>query len=158
VQEADIVLHVRDIASEDSESQRRDVHTVLSELGIDEHGRDADGRTMLEVWNKADLIHPEDAEAVSGRASRSGAMLVSAETGQGIEALLKQMAALIDDTPPVSITLGPQEGEALAWLYRHGRVMAGAPDEEGRTTLEARLEEGAIGRFERLFPDVVVTS
>jgi GTP-binding protein HflX len=158
VQEADIVLHVRDIASEDSESQRHDVHTVLSELGIDEHGQDSDGRTMLEVWNKADLLSEDDAEAVTGRALRNGAMLVSAETGQGIEALLKRMAALIDDTPPVSITLGPQEGEALAWLYRHGRVMAGPPDEEGRTTLEARLEEGAIGRFERLFPDVVVTS
>ena len=158
VQEADIVLHVRDIASEDSESQRLDVHTVLSELGIDEHGRDSDGRTMLEVWNKADLVHPDDAEAVAGRALRNGAMLVSAETGQGIDALLKQMAALIDDTPPVSITLGPQQGEALAWLYRHGRVIAGDPDDEGHTTLEARLEEGAIGRFERLFPDVVVTS
>lgn len=158
VQEADIVLHVRDIASEDSEAQRRDVHAVLGELGIEEHGPDSHHHKMLEVWNKADLVHPDDAEAVAARAARNGAMLVSAETGQGIEALLKTMAALIDDAPPVSITLGPAEGEALAWLYRHGRVVADPPDEEGRTKLEARLEEGAIGRFERLFPDVVVTS
>jgi GTP-binding protein HflX len=156
VQEADIVLHVRDIAIEDSESQRRDVHTVLSELGIDEHGRDSDGRTMLEVWNKADLVHPDDAEAVAARAARSGAMLVSAETGQGIEALLKRMADLIDDTPPVRITLGPHEGEAMAWLYRHGRVQAEPADDDGRVVLEARLEDGAIGRFERLFPEVRV--
>jgi GTP-binding protein HflX len=157
VQEADIVLHVRDIASEDSEAQRRDVHAVLGELGMEEHGPESHAHRMLEVWNKADLVHPDDAEAVAARAARNGAMLVSAETGQGIEALLKQMAALIDDTPPVSITLGPHEGEALAWLYRHGRVMANPPDEEGRTMLEARLEEGAIGRFERLFPHVVVS-
>ena len=158
VQEADIVLHVRDIASEDSESQRRDVHTVLEELGIEAHGPQSHHHKMIEVWNKADLVAADDAEALAARAARNGALLVSAQTGQGIEALARRIAEAIDDAPPVSITLGPQEGEALAWLYRHGRVVADPPDEEGRTHLQARLEEGAIGRFERLFPDVVVST
>ena len=29
-------------------------------------------------------------------------------------------------------------------------------DDDGRVVLEARLEDGAIGRFERLFPEVRV--
>ncbi len=55
-------------------------------------------------------------------------------------------------------SLGPQEGEALAWLYRHGRVQADPADDEGRVNVEVRLETGALGRFERLFPDVQISS
>ena len=159
VQEADIVLHVRDIASEDSEAQRKDVQQVLGDLGVTADLERAEGRQMLEVWNKADLVaDPEEREALAARAARSGALLVSAQTGEGIDALLTRLAALIDDTPPVRITLGAHQGEALAWLYRHGRVQAGKPDAEGRVALEARLEDGAVGRFERLFPGVEVNS
>src|ERR1700677_3633671 len=50
VLEADVILHVRDIAHEDSEAQRGDVEKVLVELGID---IEQPGR-VLEVWNKID--------------------------------------------------------------------------------------------------------
>ena len=61
VQEADVVLHVRDVANPDSEAQARDVETVLSELGVtlDE------GKTVIEVWNKVDLLSEDDRETVS---------------------------------------------------------------------------------------------
>ena len=35
VLEADLILHVRDIAHEDSEAQRDDVEAILRDLGID---------------------------------------------------------------------------------------------------------------------------
>ena len=47
-----MVLHVRDIANPDTLAQRRDVETVLKELGVTVD----DGRRIIEVWNKADLL------------------------------------------------------------------------------------------------------
>jgi len=157
VQEADIVLHVRDIASEDSDAQRKDVQQVLSDLGVTADLERAEGRQMLEIWNKADLVSDlEDRDALANRATRFGALLVSAQTGEGIDALLNTLSSLIDDTPPVRMVLGVDQGKALAWLYRHGRVQAEEADAEGKVALEARLEEGAVGRFQRLFPEIEV--
>jgi GTP-binding protein HflX len=47
-------------------------------------------------------------------------------------------------------------GEALAWLYRNGRVTDRIEDETGAARLIARLDAQAQARFERLFPDVWV--
>ena len=45
------------------------------------------------------------------------------------------------------------EGEALAWLYRHGRVVDRSDEDDGAVRLCVRLDSQALGRFERLFPD-----
>ncbi len=60
VLEADIIVHVRDIAHEDTEAQRDDVITVLEELGV----KDGDGRPVIEALNKIDLLDEEDREGV----------------------------------------------------------------------------------------------
>ncbi|MGA9602622.1 MAG: GTPase HflX, partial [Methyloceanibacter sp.] len=53
VLQADLILHVRDIADEASLSQREDVNAILSELGID---AEAEPERLMEVWNKSDLL------------------------------------------------------------------------------------------------------
>ena len=152
VQEADVVLHVRDIANPDSVAQARDVETVLAELGVtfDE------GKTVVEVWNKIDLVPEEDREEVDGSARRTEASPVSAVTGEGCEALLKRISGLIDDSPPIAIRLSAGDGEALAWIYRNGRVMSREDEAEGGVTIVARLDAQALGRFERQFPEAFV--
>ncbi len=152
VQEADVVLHIRDIANPDSVAQARDVETVLAELGVtfDE------GKTVVEVWNKIDLVPEEDREEVEGSARRSEASAVSAVTGEGCEALLKRISGLIDDSPPIAIRIAAGEGEALAWIYRNGRVLSREDEAEGGVTIVARLDTQALGRFERQFPDAFV--
>jgi GTP-binding protein HflX len=152
VQEADVVLHVRDVANPDSDAQARDVETVLSELGVT---FDA-GKTVVEVWNKIDLVPEEDREVLEGHARRTEASAVSAVTGEGCEALLKRISGLIDDSPPIAIRLGAGDGEALAWIYRNGRVMSREDEAEGGLTLVARLDAQALGRFERMFPNAFV--
>jgi GTP-binding protein HflX len=149
VQEADVVLHVRDVANPDSEAQARDVETVLSELGVTLDS----GKTVVEVWNKIDLLSEDDREIVEGQARRVGASPVSAVTGEGCEALLRRVGGLIDDSPPVEVRLGPQDGQALAWIYRNGRVLGRHDGEGGEVTLVARLDGQALGRFERQFPE-----
>ena len=151
VGEADLILHVRDIASSDTEAQRRDVEQVLEQIPVPE-GRT---RRVLEVWNKIDLLSDEDREAVLGQAARQlqegKAVAVSAWTGEGIETLREAIASLIDDEPETRLTLDAGQGEALAWLYEHGRVTFRDTDAEGRIHLVVKLPPAALGRFEQRF-------
>ncbi|MFC5343810.1 GTPase HflX [Brevundimonas staleyi] len=154
VGEADLILHVRDIASDDTAAQARDVEQVLKQI---EQPQNPDGsskpRRILEVWNKIDMLDPEAREAIEGQAARSGhnAVAVSAWTGDGIERLRQAITDLIDDDPETELVLEPSQGNALAWLYEHGRVTARDTDAEGRTHLTVRLDPQAMGRFERQF-------
>jgi GTP-binding protein HflX len=150
VREAEVILHVRDIASEESDAQAEDVRTVLERLGID-----LDERRVIEVWNKADLLDPETwAEAVGdARRAHPPALLVSAATGEGCEALLETVANLVDDAPPVAVRAPPGDGAAVAWLYRHGRVTHRTAEPDGAVMLSVRLSEKALGQFEQMFPE-----
>ena len=149
VGEADLILHVRDIASADSAAQAKDVEEVLKQIEQPE----GKPRRILEVWNKTDLLDPEVREEIEGQAARSGntSVAVSAWTGEGIERLRQAITDLIDDDPETELVLQPSQGEALAWLYAHGRVTARDTDAEGRMLLTVRLDPQAMGRFERQF-------
>jgi len=114
--------------------------------------RDED-RRILEVWNKVDLLDPVAREDLAERARLRGAVAVSAATGEGITALLARIASLIDEAPERTFQLGAADGEALAWLYRHGRVTDRQESEAG-LTITARLDPQALGRFEQMRPDL----
>ncbi|HEY8002616.1 MAG TPA: GTPase HflX [Phenylobacterium sp.] len=149
VREADVVLHVRDIASPESAAQAGDVRTVLERLGVD-----MEERNILEVWNKTDLLPPEDREVVLGDARRAHppAIPVSAVSGEGCDALLEAVAALVDEAPPVDIYAPVGEGAAIAWLYRHGRVIERHDGKDGSVRLAVSLSPQALGQFEQQFP------
>ena len=53
--EAEVILHVRDIADSDSAAQNNDVLAILDQLGIGENEADR----VIEVWNKIDLLDSE---------------------------------------------------------------------------------------------------
>jgi len=153
VREADVILHVRDIASADSDAEAADVREVLQRLGVD-----MEVRRVIEVWNKADRL---DAEAREIRCSdalraRPPAVLVSAVTGEGCEALLARISGLIDEAPPVEIRAAAGQGDLVAWLYRHGRVLARHEEEDGAVNLSVSLSDQAQGQLERLFPGVAI--
>jgi GTP-binding protein HflX len=153
VKEADVILHVRDIASPDTEAEAADVRKVLDELGAGEEA----GQRVLEVWNKRDLLAEEAAEFLDARALRAGAVAVSAVTGEGCDRLVAKLADLVDEGPILSITLAAEDGEGLAWLYRHGRVVERHAD-EGAVLLRAKLDTAALNRFERMRPSAVTAA
>jgi GTPase len=154
VEAADVIVHVRDMAGPDSEAQAQDVETVLRQIGATAES----GHTVIEVWNKIDLLSAEDRGALRARALRRSetnaplAVPVSAVTGEGVPELLETLSSLIDQSEPVTANLAAGEGRALAWLYRHGRIVARVDDPDGVTHLSVRLDPQAMGRFERLFP------
>jgi GTPase len=124
VLEADVILHVRDISHEDAEAQQRDVDAVLRQLGIDP---EAGGR-ILEVWNKIDRFSPDERENLRNIAERRPPehpyLLVSAETGEGIDALL---AAIEDRLAAMRTTLDlsidASDGAGISWLHRNAEVL-----------------------------------
>jgi GTP-binding protein HflX len=157
VEEADVILHVRDISGEDSQAEAADVQAVLDQLDL---GADAQSRT-IEVWNKIDRLAAEDRAVVEARARRSAetgpvAIPLSALTGEGCDVLLRRISTLVDDAAPIETALPPGDGEALAWLYRNGRVVSRREEPDGVTRLSVRLDDQALGRFERLFPEARV--
>jgi GTP-binding protein HflX len=153
VKEADVVLHVRDIASEETKAQAADVRAVLSRLGVD-----MEERRIVEVWNKADLLPDESREEArhDARRAQPPAALVSAVTGQGCDDLLSMIATLVDEAPPVDIYAPAGEGAAIAWLYRHGRVIERNEGKDGSVRLAVSLTAQAMGQFEQLFPQAEI--
>ena len=149
VKEADVVLHVRDIASEETQAQAGDVRKVLERLGVD-----MDERRILEVWNKIDLLPADDRPIVAGDAKRAHppAIPVSAVTGEGCPELLSVVASLVDEAPPVDVYAPAGEGKAIAWLYRNGRVLERNEGKDGSVRLAVSLSPQALGQFEQLFP------
>lgn len=144
--EADVIVHVRDAAHPDSEAQRRDVLSVLCDLGF---GDDIESQ-LIEVLNKADLLEDEAREVLEKRARRNSTpavILVSALTGDGIPRLLELLAErLSGNWRTLTVSLSPGDGSALAWLYRHGQVVERQDgDEEIRLTV--RLDEKSAAQF-----------
>ncbi len=121
VLEADIIAHVRDAAHDETEAQKADVLKVLSDLGVEEDRE----RPFIEILNKIDLLEDDvRAGLVARHAGRAGAPIpVSALSGEGLDILLAVFeAALTRDNILLRLRLGPEDGEGLAWAYRHAQI------------------------------------
>ncbi|HEX8382640.1 MAG TPA: GTPase HflX [Sphingomonas sp.] len=139
---ADLLIHVRDIAHPDSEAQRSDVEAVLSDLGVGET------TPRFEVWNKLDLVSAHLRDDLLDQADgRDDVVAISALGGQGVDALLHQVAAkLTAGHRRYRITLEDADGAGAAWLHAHGEVLE-QKAEEGRTTYDVRLAPTDYERF-----------
>ncbi|PKP63486.1 MAG: GTPase HflX, partial [Alphaproteobacteria bacterium HGW-Alphaproteobacteria-8] len=79
VLEADVIVHVRDMAHPETEAQKADVLDVLGDLGVTPERLTA----VLEARNKIDLLGDDARQAQRMEAQRAGAVAVSALTGEG---------------------------------------------------------------------------
>ncbi len=59
---------------------------------------------------------------------------------------------LVDDAAPIDAHVPAGDGAAIAWLYRHGRVLERTAADDGGVRLAVRLTPQALGQFEQLFP------
>ncbi len=144
VAEADLILHIRDIAHPDTEAQRNDVLAVLAAMAQD-GTLDADfADRTIEVLNKADLVG-----GVEHVELRPGAVAVSARTGEGFATLLAALDARIAaGLEQLHYAIPHRDGARLAWLYAHGEVTDRA-DTEDATQVTVRLLPADRARFER---------
>jgi GTP-binding protein HflX len=146
VLEADVIVHVRDAAHEETLAQRADVLKVLEELGVE-----AD-RPLLEVLNKIDLLEPEQQKGLLSHNGRRPAVAVSALTGAGIADLLAAFeSAVTRGNITLTLKLDAADGGALAFAYRHAQVLE-RRDRAGKISLSVRIHPDDLGRFQNRFP------
>jgi GTP-binding protein HflX len=141
---ADIIVHVRDTAHDETAAQKADVLAVLDALGAD--------RPMLEVLNKIDLLEPGQREGLLSRNPRGEAIAVSALTGEGIADLLAAFEdGVTHDNITLTLKLDAADGGALAFAYRHAQVLERRMRGE-KISLSLRIHPDDLGRFESRFP------
>lgn len=118
VEQADIILHVRDVAHVESEIQAKDVETVLDMLDID-----PDETLRFDVLNKVDLI--AQCIAQEKQAAPQQCVALSALTGEGTKSLLDAIDKTLDKFyMRLTVPICASDGENLSWLYRHAHVIA----------------------------------
>ncbi|PVX29262.1 GTPase HflX [Sphingomonas pokkalii] len=139
---ADLLIHVRDIAHPDSEAQRVDVEKVLQEIGVSEQ------TPRFEAWNKLDLLDDERREdALADAARREDVRVLSALTGEGVDALVEGVAArLTEGHRRYTLRLDPADGAAAAWLHQHGEVIDQHIEDE-QAVYEVRMAPRDYERF-----------
>ncbi len=144
VAEADVILHVRDIAHPDSAAQRADVLEVLDGMVRDGTLDPSWPARTIEVLNKSDLVGGPDQVP-----ERENCVAVSAMTGEGLPALQAAIDARISAGMEIAdYVLPPADGAGLAWLYQHGEVLDRADAEDG-LHLKVRMLPADRARFER---------
>ncbi|HXE69347.1 MAG TPA: GTPase HflX [Hyphomicrobiaceae bacterium] len=144
---ADLILHVRDVSHPESEAQHHDVVAVLVDLGID---ADSETAPILEVWNKADKLTPgtrTEVERARARRNRP-AVLVSALTGEGIEALRAQLDADLGRHDEVfDLEIPADQGRLLSWLHANAEVLDQKTEGSGAVLARIRIEPAAKGKL-----------
>ena len=146
VLEADVIIHVRDIAHPESEAQKRDVEDVLKQLGVEADANNP----VIEALNKIDLLSADDRRAVTASAGRGpDQVALSALTGKGTDRLLD----IIDyelgrRRKALDVTVPLEDGETIAWLYRRGEVL-GRTDDETAARFSVLLDAADTARLEK---------
>ncbi|WP_370631586.1 GTPase HflX [Methylovirgula sp. HY1] len=153
--EADIILHVRDMAHADSEAQRADVEAVLAGLGIVASAH----KPMIEVWNKLDLLDSDQSLALFNAAQRRPAkerpVLISALTGQGVDDLLAGVeASLAHERVTLDLRIEAADGQGRNWLYEHTEVLQRCEAEDGMTHFTVRVAPALVDTLRRKFVEI----
>lgn len=144
IAEAELILHVVDAAHPDAAAQRADVAAVLDGMAEREMLAPAWREHTLLVFNKADLLgggHETDVRATD-------TLAVSALTGEGLSALKAVIdERLAPEAEAADYELAPSDGASLAWLYRHGEVLA-RDDGADAIRVRVRLSRAQRARFD----------
>ncbi|WP_193178210.1 GTPase HflX [Oricola nitratireducens] len=150
VQEADVVLHVRDISSDVAKEEAADVAQILRDLDVNPE----DEEHVIEVWNKIDAIDPATKEELIARAAAGApgqaSVPVSAITGEGIDHLLKEIEDRVAGKLVARrFSISPDRYSDLAWLYEHGQVRNRETGEDGTVTVEVDMTAENAAAYER---------
>ena len=139
---AALIVHVVDAGApeEDVQAMARAVEDVLEEIGAGE-------RPRLLVLNKADLLDElERTRAVNGHRD---ALLVSANTGEGLEALCERIDEIfVSSLATVELLLPYAEGARLAELHELAGELERKDTPDG-VRVRALLPAAAAARFAR---------
>src|SRR5512140_1655305 len=116
VTRADVLLEIVDAADRHKAEHRSTVQTVLEDLGAGQKPR-------LVVFNKADLLDRTALDGDMPAPAIAGEVLISAETGYGLETLRAELSALLASLwVDVDLAIPYKAGELIARVRERGTV------------------------------------
>lgn len=148
---ADIILHVRDVSNPDNQEQCADVLAVLAHLGLKEI-KTADN--YIEVFNKADLLPPEDLPRWQAKTANSANLvLTSAISGEGCDKLLELIRQkLAQGQKKCQIEIPVTDGKLQAWIYQKSEVQK-LENTEQTNIFTVCISSENLARFEKMTAD-----
>lgn len=153
---ADVICHVRDMASEAAGAQKTQVLGILSDLGVIEDAGAGDEGTsripILEVWNKCDALDDMRRSELEALAeTHADVVAISALTGEGVEALRVRVGTMLTGgARTLELIVPASDGRRLAWLHQHGEVIEDRAISDSDRLLSVRLGAKEIGQFDSL--------
>jgi GTP-binding protein HflX len=153
VEQAEVLIHVRDAASSYGEEQKAQVENLLGEL-------ESLSKPRIEVLNKIDLLPEEERTALLSR-TKSGAkgkgdpdgiaaVALSALTGEGMDDLLAAIDAALHSDPIVEAELRvPQHEGAILAAIEAGMVVHRREYEGNLVRLSVSGPASLVGRMRR---------
>ncbi len=150
VLEADVIVHVRDIANENSLAQKKDVLNVLKSLGLKNIENESG---YIEVLNKIDLLDEAGRRYLEENATRNANVVpLSAVSGEGTERFLR----LVEDKLSASfrmveVTTDAADGKLISWIYKNTDVISAAAKGE-QMILRLKADDAAISKLKNKTP------
>lgn len=139
--QADLLLHVADTSSPQCYEQISAVYKVLEELGIE-------AKDTLLVLNKIDAL--PDRARIDGLLRRyPNAVAISAMSGDGMRDLAMTVSNMLSrNFRDVDVETGVENGQLLAYLASHGKVLSHRYD-ENRVIVHCRIPDKYLGCVEQ---------
>jgi len=117
VEEADVLVHVIDVANPSWDKQERAVRVVLSDMGVGD-------KPIVRVLNKIDLLDEEEEEIIRYEAAfAENTVVVSALFGEGME----EFVCAVEDSlnsllVPIELVIPYSKGQDLSLIHEQGVV------------------------------------
>ncbi len=143
VQEADVLVHVIDVANPSWDKQERAVRAVLSDMGVGD-------KPVVRVLNKIDLLEDEEAEMLRYEAAfAENTVAVSALYGEGMEDFVEAVEdALNSMLTPIELVIPYSNGQDLSVIHEQGVVETIEYQADGTYVL-GRVPQAMANRFQK---------
>ncbi|MDG1460454.1 MAG: GTPase HflX [Luminiphilus sp.] len=141
---ADLLIHVIDVAADQRDYWISEVDLVLAEIGAGDVPR-------LCVFNKLDLLE-QAPRIVRDEEGLPTAVYLSAQTGEGLSLLEEALRErLQDEVFEGEVELTPGQGKLRAALFDLGAVLGESFTAAGNTLLEVRLPQKVWNRLQHQY-------
>jgi GTP-binding protein HflX len=146
--QADLLLHVADASHPHCEDQIQNVLSVLDEVGCGE-------RPVVTVLNKIDAVE-DDARLALVAGEHPDHVMVSAERGDGLDALRDRVArAMGDRFAEVRVRMPVTDGRTLSFLHGTAAIVD-ETTRDGDIEIAAVIDRQHLGRLRRMAASVDV--
>ncbi len=144
---ADLLLHIIDVANSDTLKQIESVNNVLKEIGCSQ-------KPILEVLNKVDIVRRiGDLEML--QTLYPDAVCISAKTGYGLEKLNEAVAARYRGTELLlRVASSQSNGKVQSFLRAHGQIL-NEQYQDSSVLIDAKLGRNQLPDLKRLHPEAI---